>query len=109
MWNLVSNIYSCVNRAFGDWTRRQSAAVDTHRIPQAIDPRISERQHLLERVLQTTRWPTKQNVAADVDPLGNVHHFIPIQLPAPALIQERQVRQDISPGVESKQEVFIKT
>lgn len=77
-------------RAFGDWTRRQSAAVTAHCQPPTIDPRISERQQLLERILQTTRWPTKHNVA-DVDPDNNAHHFTPIhQPPLPILAKDQE-------------------
>lgn len=73
------------SRAFGDWTRRQSAVTDTHYLPAAMDPRISERQQLLEKILETTRWPTKQNVT-DIDPLDadtNPHNFILSEKPLP--------------------------
>ena len=99
-----------LNSAFGDWTRRQSAAVDTHYLPPAIDPRISERQQLLERILETTRWPTKQNVA-DVDPLDpgtKAHHFAPIHQPVSnSLNGQPTIEEIVSPPLEPKNEVII--
>ena len=99
-----------MSRAFGDWTRRQSAAVDTHHhyLPPAIDPRISERQQLLERILETTRWPTKHNVAADVDPDNTTHHFIPIQQLAHASPKDQRPHPQeevVSPPEEPEEEV----
>ena len=95
------------SRAFGDWTRRQSAAVDTHHhyLPPAIDPRISERQQLLERILETTRWPTKHNVAADVDPDITTHHFIPIQQQSPKDQRPPEEEEVVSPPEEPRDEV----
>nr|CAH0111353.1 unnamed protein product [Daphnia galeata] len=95
------------NPAFGDWTRRQSAAVDTNYLPPAIDPRISERQQLLERILETTRWPTKQNVAV-VDPLDpgtNAHNFTLIKPPVSDSINSQPtVEETVSPPRDSKTE-----
>jgi len=53
-----------LERAFGDWTRRQSAIEPHHHVPMVAEP-ISERQQILESILRTTRWPTKHNVASE--------------------------------------------
>ena len=95
-----------MERAYGDWTRRQSAAVETNHYNSTIDPRISERQQLLERILQTTRWPTKNNVA-DVDP-EIAHHFTPIQQPGPVVSNPQlPLQEEKSNAEESKIEVSI--
>jgi hypothetical protein len=65
---------------------------------------------LLERILETTRWPTKQNVA-DFDPLDpgtNAHHFSLIQpaVPNPPNSQPT-VEETVSPSIEPKTEVNI--
>ena len=96
--------------AFGDWTYRQSTAVNTHYLPPAINPRISERQQLLEKILETTRWPTKQNVA-DVDPLDpgtNAHNFSLNQQPVPKSLNEKPTMEETVPSSPvSKPEVNV--
>lgn len=93
------------NPAFGDWTRRQSAVTDIHHLPPAMDPRISERQQLLEKILETTRWRTKQNVA-DIDPLDagtNPYNFILSEKALPISPRgQSTIPETVSPSQEAK-------
>jgi hypothetical protein len=64
-----------INRAYGDWTRRQSA-IDTpqqyllQQQQQLVAAHASQREQILESALRTTRWPTKHNVAEATDDLA---------------------------------------
>lgn len=75
-----------------------------------MDPRISERQQLLEKILETTRWRTKQNVA-DIDPLDagtNPYNFILSEKTLPISSRgQSTIPETVSPSQEAKIEVSV--